>query len=370
MTHAHPVSNTEELRASYERIWSTTDMYETRDYYVKCLDLASPEPGERILDVACGSGRLLLEAERFGLVLSGVDIADAAVARTRSVVPKAEVQRAEAEHLPHADETFDIVTCLGSLEHFLTPDRALEEMRRVLKPGGRAVLAIPNQFWAYDVARGWLEGAGLRHGQESENFFSLAEARDLMEGSFHIAREWPWNPGVAHMRETRPFTGRWASAAFRAYGWLRPRLPFVASYLFVFLCVKAPGDAPREVATAQGPVIPGGWHAAESGSRWTSGRAGVWLRLGSRLSADVLHDEPGQASVAIGLDAERRRLATATVTPHAWTTVSAEVPESLRGTVQRVFLDPARTWSPAEHGVRDDQRRLGVSVRRFWSDQE
>ena len=35
------VSSPEELRASYERIWSTTDMYETRDYYARCLDLAA-----------------------------------------------------------------------------------------------------------------------------------------------------------------------------------------------------------------------------------------------------------------------------------------------------------------------------------------
>ena len=373
------VSSPEELRASYERIWSTTDMYETRDYYARCLDLASPSAGERVLDVACGAGYFLQEAERRGLVTSGIDIAEAALARARTFAPKAELRRGDAEAMPYPDASFDIVTCLGSLEHFLRPAVALEEMRRVLAPRGRAVIAIPNQFWAYDVARGWLEGAPLKHGQESEDFFSLGQARDLMNGSFAIVREWPWNPPISHMRETRPFTGRWASWAFRVYGWLRPRLPFVASYLFVFVLEKAPGDAPREVAPAQGgpAVIPGGWHAPEAGSRWTAGRAGVWLRLGSRIRAEVLHDEPaseanggglGSAPLEVGIAVERVRAGAGTLVPHAWGEIAADVPAALQGTVQRVFLEPASTWTPGDHGVRDDLRTLGVSVRRIWTE--
>ena len=364
----HNVTTPEELRASYERIWTTTDMFETPDYYARCLDLAGPVRGERILDVACGGGYLLKEAGGRGLTLSGLDIAQAALDRTAKIVPQADLRQGEAEHMPFADGSFDIVTCLGSLEHFLEPSRALEEMRRVLAPGGRAIVAIPNQWWAYDMARGWLEGAGLRHGQESENFFSLAEARELVEATFHIGREWPWNPPVSHMRATRPFTGRWKSLAFRTYGWVRPRLPFVASYLFVFKLVKAPADAPREVTPASAPVIPGGWHDAESGSRWTNGRGGVWMRLGARLRAEILHDEPGSESSEVSLVIERERLPGTVVAPHAWTEISAEVPEPLRGTVQRVFLESGRTWSPAQHGVRDDQRVLGLSVKRIWSE--
>ena len=364
------LSTPEELRASYERIWSTTDMFETRDYYARCLDLAAPSVGERVLDVACGAGYFLQEAERRGLRTSGIDIADAALARARTFAPKTAFHRGDAEAMPYADGSFDIVTCLGSLEHFIRPAAALEEMRRVLAPRGRAVIAIPNQFWAYDIARGWLEGAPLKHGQDSEDFFSLGEARDLMNGSFSIIREWPWNPPIFHMRSTRPFTGRWANAAFRLYGWLRPRLPFVASYLFVFVLEKSPGDAPTEVAPALGgpAVIPGGWHGAESGSRWTKERAGVWLRLGSRVRAEVLHDEPDGAPLELAVAVERERIGGGTISARAWSEVAADVPEALRGTVQRVFLAPSRTWSPGDHGVRDDLRALGVSVRRIWTE--
>lgn len=362
------VATPEELRASYERIWTTTDMYETRDYYARCLALASPRRGERILDVACGGGYLLQEAVRRGLVPSGIDIAQAAIDRARTFAPTADLRRGDAEAMPYAEGSFDVVTCLGSLEHFLRPPVALEEMRRVLAPGGRAVIAIPNQWWAYDVARGWIEGAPLQHGQESEAFFSLAQARDLMNASFHIAREWPWNPPISHMRETRPFTGRWADLAFRVYGWLRPRIPFVASYLFVFVLEKAPAQAPREVAPAHDQVIPGGWHPAEAGSRWTAGRAGVWLRLGERIGVSALHDEPGSAPLELEVAIERTVVGSGLLPAHRWTDVTAEVPTDRRGTVQRVFVRPAHTWSPAAHGVRDDQRTLGVSVRRIWTE--
>jgi hypothetical protein len=183
------------------------------------------------------------------------------------------------------------------------------------------------------------------------------------------------------------------------YGWLRPRLPFVASYLFVFALEKAPGDAPREVAPAQGgpAVIPGGWHAAEAGSRWTAGRAGVWLRLRSRIRAEVLHDEPaseprsaaagggepdrgaaaggaadggalGSAPLEVSIAVERTRVGAGTLAPHVWGEIAADVPAEFRGTVQRVFLEPARTWTPGDHGVRDDLRTLGVSVRRIWTE--
>jgi SAM-dependent methyltransferase len=362
------VSTPEALRANYEHIWSTTDMRESQDYYARCLALAHPAPGDRVLDVACGGGYLLMEAERAGLVASGIDIADAALARARTFAPKSDLRRGEAEALPYADGSFEIVTCLGSLEHFLDPPKALEEMRRVLAPGGRAVVVVPNQWFAYDVARGWLEGVGLSHGQESERYFSIGQARELIGAAFAISHEEGWNPPVRLAERTRPFTGRWRRAAVRAYGWLRPRLPISMAYVFVFVGTHAPADAPGVVEPAAGGIIPGGWNAVEGpASRWTTGRAGVWLRLGETVRATVLHDEPGEATLRCAIRIEGEEIGAAELPAHRWTEIEAPVPERYRGTVQRVSLDPARSWSPFEHGTRDDMRRLGVSVRRIES---
>ncbi len=357
----------EALKASYERIWSTTDMRESADYYARCLDLAAPRPGERLLDVACGGGYLLMEAERRGLRTSGIDIAESAIRRAREFAPSSALRQGDAEALPYDDASFEIVTCLGSLEHFLRPAVALEEMRRVLAPGGRAVVVVPNQWFAYDVARGWLEGVGLSHGQESERYFSIGEARDLVGRSFWIRHVEGWNPPVRLAQATRPFTGRRRGAALRVYGWLRPRLPLAAAYVFVFLGTHGPDDAPSEVRPGRDAVIPGGWHEREGGdARWTAGRAGVWLRLGARVHALVRHGEPDGAPLEVTLAAERDDLGGARVASGDWTEVSSDVPAVLRGTVRRVFVDAGRTWSPAARGDSTDARALGVSVQRIW----
>ncbi len=62
--------------------------------------------------------------------------------------------------LPFDDESFDLVTCLGSLEHFPDPAASAKEMKRVLKPGGEALIFVPNLFFLGHI---WF---GLRHGTQ------------------------------------------------------------------------------------------------------------------------------------------------------------------------------------------------------------
>ncbi len=362
------ITTPEALRASYERIWTVSDMRESADYYARCLDLAGARAGQRLLDVACGGGYLLMEAERRGLVTSGIDIADAALAKARRFAPKSDLRQGDAEVLPYADASFDVVTCLGSLEHFLRPPVALEEIRRVLAPGGRAIVVVPNQWFAYDVARGWLEGVGLSHGQESERYYSIAQARELVGHAFWIRHDEGWSPPAALARSTRPFRGRWRGAALRVYGWLRPRLPVAMAYVFVFVGSHAPDDAPAEVRPATDAVLPGGWHERENGhARWTASQAGVWLRLGATVRALVRHGEPDAAPLGIGIAVDGLTIGNGSAPSGEWAEISANVPPALRGTVQRVFLDCARTWSPADRGDPNDTRELGVSVQRIWS---
>lgn len=355
------------LRAGYERIWTTTDMRESQEYYARSLALAEPKSGEKILDVACGGGYLLMEAERAGLDAHGIDIAQAAIDRARTFAPHAALVRGDAEALPYKDGEFDIVTCLGSLEHFLDPAKALEEMRRVLAPAGRAVIVVPNQWFAYDVARGWIEGKGLWHGQESERYFSIAEARALIGASFALTHEEGWNPPRALAQQIRPFTGRWRNVALRVYGWVRPRLPIAAAYVFILVGRRAPLDAPSLIWPFRDAVVPGGWNDAEETSRWTKASASVWIRLGSTVEANLLHDEPGDRTLAVTFRVDGTVLGSVTLAPHAWTDVPVDVPAALRGRTARLDIVPERTWSPIEHGVRDDMRTLGVSVRRIAS---
>lgn len=112
--------------------------------YEVFLEILAASPGDSLLDVACGPGLLLAQAQRRGLVASGIDISPVAVARARQRLPGAQLSIASAEAIPVADGAFDHVTCIGSLERFLSPGRALLEMRRLLKPTGKLLVMVRN----------------------------------------------------------------------------------------------------------------------------------------------------------------------------------------------------------------------------------
>lgn len=100
--------------------------------------------GGSVLDVACGTGDWLEELQRRGARISGVDISTRAVELARLRLPGADIRRSVAESLPFDDGQFDLVTCMGSLEHFLDQPMALQEMRRVATDTGRFLILVPN----------------------------------------------------------------------------------------------------------------------------------------------------------------------------------------------------------------------------------
>ncbi len=102
-----------------------------------------------MLDVGCGSGGLLGDAADMGLRVSGVDISEVGLAQARSRVPNADLRVARAEELPFGDASFDLVSCTGSLEHVSDIDRAVREMSRVTRPGGRILVVVPNSRFVF-----------------------------------------------------------------------------------------------------------------------------------------------------------------------------------------------------------------------------
>lgn len=118
-----------------------------RPFATAWLDAAGLQEGERVLDIACGTGVLTrLAAERVGQkgAVAGLDINPAMLAVARSVPSSGaaiEWHEATAESLPLADGSFDVV--ISSLGLQFVPDKAsaLREMRRVLTSGGRLAIA-------------------------------------------------------------------------------------------------------------------------------------------------------------------------------------------------------------------------------------
>lgn len=103
-----------------------------------------PLSGKHALDIACGAGGWLAELAGRGASVSGIDISKRAVAQARARLPDADIEEGVAEKLPFPDARFDLVTCMGSLEHFLDQPGALTEMRRVAAPGATFLILVPN----------------------------------------------------------------------------------------------------------------------------------------------------------------------------------------------------------------------------------
>lgn len=91
--------------------------------------------GDRVLDVACGSGLAIELAATRGASCSGIDASPRLVAVARDRTPDADIRVGDMGALPWADETFDVVTSFRGI--WGTTPRAVDEARRVLVPGGR-----------------------------------------------------------------------------------------------------------------------------------------------------------------------------------------------------------------------------------------
>lgn len=108
-----------------------------------------PEALGKVLDLGCGPG-VMVEAvlDRGGSFL-GVDYSEEMVREGRSrygSLPGVEFRVGDIEALDLPDEAFDQVICMAVLEYLPTPDRALREVARVLRPGGTAVVTVPKRL--------------------------------------------------------------------------------------------------------------------------------------------------------------------------------------------------------------------------------
>src|SRR5262249_15980275 len=109
------------------------------------LDRVGVEPGTALLDVACGSGQLALVAARRGARATGVGIATDSIAAARGGATgegiDARFDEGDAEALPYADATFDVVASIFGAMFAPRPELVASELLRVCRPGGRIAMA-------------------------------------------------------------------------------------------------------------------------------------------------------------------------------------------------------------------------------------
>jgi demethylmenaquinone methyltransferase/2-methoxy-6-polyprenyl-1,4-benzoquinol methylase len=153
------------------------------------IEIAAPRPGERVLDVAGGTADLSSAfARRVGaegqVWLTDINNAMLGVGRDRLLDEGvlAPVAQCDAEKLPFPDNHFDIVTVAFGLRNMTHKDKALEEMRRVLRPGGRLLVLEFSKVWkplekVYDAySFKLLPWLGQKIAGDAESYRYLAES--------------------------------------------------------------------------------------------------------------------------------------------------------------------------------------------------
>lgn len=134
------------------------------------LQAAEPGPGDRLLDVACGTGVVARAAA--GRVIpdgsvTGLDLNPAMLAVARRVSPQIDWRQGDVAALPFADGGFDVVTCQAAVFFFPDPTAALGEMARVTRTGGRVVVQAFSSLRAQPAYGPWVDMVSRHAGPDA-----------------------------------------------------------------------------------------------------------------------------------------------------------------------------------------------------------
>ena len=152
------------------------DAWRPYEAYPGFLDYLRAQPGKSILDVGCGTGYFLKAADKRQLKTYGTDISDESVKIAKKVSPNSKITIGKGEQLKFPKNSFDYVTCLGALEHFLDVKKGVQEMVRVGKDGALYCIVVPNVSFLYWKLKG---SKGTDQQDINENLFSLKRWKQI-----------------------------------------------------------------------------------------------------------------------------------------------------------------------------------------------
>jgi SAM-dependent methyltransferase len=192
--------------------------------------------------------RILQWVHGQGAAVFGVDISEPIVRQARAAFPDSGLRAgvADVRRLPFRDSSFDAVYSMGTIEHFRDPETALGEIHRVLRPGGRAVVGVPNRWDPFlrPVMAAALQALG-RYGYGYERSFSRRALRRMLEAAgFEVVAETAilFVPGWLRMADLAlhsyfPRLAPVTAALLEPFVWLDRHVPAVRSYGYLLASV-------------------------------------------------------------------------------------------------------------------------------------
>jgi methionine biosynthesis protein MetW len=168
----------------YDEYWRQAD--DTFDMERLGLIAGRVAAEENVLEVDCGPGVLAEMMQERGAHVTGTDLSIVAVERARAKGIAAQQVDVDTQPLPFPDASFDTVVSNSMIEHRFFPERTLDECVRVLKPGGKFIVCLPNI--AHWLCRWWMITGRFPYVENSPTdalhirFFTVSEVRRLCQG--------------------------------------------------------------------------------------------------------------------------------------------------------------------------------------------
>ncbi len=191
-------SDTDSQQA-YDTIYAEGDISQRPSFYLWLIRLFNLQPKETYLDISCGRAYLPKLAETYGAVAHGLDLSYAALHHAKKQAGVRNLVVANSQALPYASNSFNVVSNIGSMEHYVDMDTAVREMTRILKPDGRAYILVPNTFsLTTNIWIAMRQGRTSIDNQPIQRYAARREWQDLIETyglkvekTVKYEREWP-----------------------------------------------------------------------------------------------------------------------------------------------------------------------------------
>jgi len=170
-----------DTRVVYDEIYKGTGIHQMDSFFIWICSLLRIGPNMSVLDISTGRGQMVQFARKKRANAVGLDFSIVGCQHAEKRAPGC-IVRSDGQSLPFPNNTFDVATNLGSLEHFERMDLGIQEMARVLKKDGLACLTVPNTFGLrWNVKVGWKTGDVDDDGQPLQRYGTRRQWERLLE---------------------------------------------------------------------------------------------------------------------------------------------------------------------------------------------